>query len=118
MIPGMIFISIPYEKQKELSYKTACTVAAKLLEEGNAVIAPVIEGHAIETELDRQVLPNKRWIWQQSLELLRRCNLMIVITLPGWEESCGVKEEIKQANAMDIPVIFLSPDCFQNGNNH
>lgn len=118
MIPGMIFISIPYEKQKELSYKTACTVAAKLLEEGNAVIAPVIEGHAIETELDRQVLPNKRWIWQQSLELLRRCNLVIVITLPGWEESERVRTEINSATKVDIPVIFLSPGCFQNGNNH
>lgn len=110
MIPGMIFISIPYEKQKELSYKTACTVAAKLLEAGNAVIAPVIEGHAIETELDRQVLPNKRWIWQQSLELLRRCNVVVVVTLPGWGESEGVAQEIQLANRLDIPVMYCDVD--------
>lgn len=104
-----IFLSLPYEGQKELSYKVACFTAARLLKAGNIVIAPVIAGHAMETELGRQVLKNKEWI-RQSLELLRRCNVVVVVTLPGWEESEGVAQETQLANRLDIPVMYCDVD--------
>ena len=49
-----------------------------------------------------------------SRNLLKRCDLMLVVMFHGWEESTGVQDEIKTARAAGVPIIYVDPgeyDC-------
>jgi len=41
--------------------------------------------------------------------MLSRCDALIVLTLPGWEESIGVSAEIAHAKELDLPIEHLEP---------
>lgn len=47
-----------------------------------------------------------------DLEMLKRCDKLLVLTLPGWEISKGVQAEIAYAKELEIPVEFV-PYCMQ-----
>lgn len=46
--------------------------------------------------------------WQQwgefDLEMLSRCDKLIILKLPGWEESKGVQDEINHAQKLGLPI--------------
>jgi len=48
--------------------------------------------------------------WQRhDLAFLAFCDEMVVLKLPGWEESIGVRAEIAAARTLGKPVTFLEP---------
>lgn len=42
-----------------------------------------------------------------DLEMLSRCDRLIVLKLPGWEESAGVAGEIAHAKELGIPIEWM-----------
>jgi len=46
--------------------------------------------------------------WQQwgefDLEMLRRCDKLLILRLPGWEDSKGVQDEIQHAKKLGLPI--------------
>lgn len=42
--------------------------------------------------------------------MLTRCDEVVVLMLPGWETSVGVRDEIAVARELGKPVRFLSED--------
>lgn len=42
-----------------------------------------------------------------SLDLLRRCDKLVVLRIPGWQRSTGVCEEIRVANELQLPIEYL-----------
>lgn len=50
--------------------------------------------------------------------LLSRCDKLLVLTLPGWEESSGVTSEIRWAEELGIPMekIEASPEALKVAN--
>lgn len=47
--------------------------------------------------------------WEKyCYELLSVCSCLIVLTLPGWEKSTGIKAEIEYARNNDIMVVYYS----------
>jgi len=107
----MIYLSIPYAGYEYLSFRVSCAVAAKLIEAGNTVVAPIVCGHAI---VDQNHLPNydcNFWL-KHDLEMLHHCTQVAVVKLEGWEESVGVQAEIAEAKKLDIPVVYLDPTWF------
>jgi hypothetical protein len=42
-----------------------------------------------------------------SRNLLARCDRMIVLCFPGWQQSTGVADEIEQALAKNIPITYV-----------
>jgi hypothetical protein len=81
--------------------------AAKLLGEGELVLSPVSHSTPISAAGD---LPGG-WDYWGKLDrvLLSCCHKMIVLKLDGWEESAGVNAEIKIAETLGIPVIYMEP---------
>ncbi len=107
----MIYLSIPYAGHEYVSFRVSCAVAAKLVEAGNVVIAPIIHGHALSEH--GHMLDHGRDFWlKHDLEILHHCNQVVVVKLKGWEESVGVQAEIAEAKKLDIPVVYLDPTCF------
>lgn len=53
--------------------------------------------------------PKLQEFWYQgSLELLRRCDVLLLI--PGWEESVGARREEQAARSWGIPVVEVYRD--------
>lgn len=48
--------------------------------------------------------------WKRiDTEYLRVSRRLVVLKIPGWEESVGVQAEIRLAKQMDIPIVYLDP---------
>ncbi len=107
----MIYLSIPYTGHEYLSFRVSCAVAAKLIEAGNIVIAPIVCGHAIAKENHLLYYDCNLWL-KHDLEMLHHCTQVAVVKLEGWEESVGVQAEIAEAKKLDIPVVYLDPMWF------
>lgn len=43
-------------------------------------------------------------------EMLSRCDRLLVLKLPGWEESLGVAAEIAHAQSLGLPIEWLEPE--------
>ena len=48
--------------------------------------------------------------WREwNMRMLRACDRLAVLMLPGWEESRGVQAEITAAKAWGMPIEYLTP---------
>ena len=43
-----------------------------------------------------------------GLKMVKACDLMIILMLPGWEKSKGIKGEITEAERLKIPVRYVA----------
>lgn len=78
---------------------------AMLMERGIYTVSPLLK-HAI---LEHRNLPGDWQYWKDySLELMRRCDELIVLMLPGWDKSAGVAGEIEAAEELGIPIIHIN----------
>jgi hypothetical protein len=71
-----------------------------------AVVTPNSLGRVVENRPDLTYdkgLSYEFWL-EAAIALLKKCDAMILA--PGWENSSGVKEEIKVANRLGIPVLY------------
>jgi len=82
-----------------------CSVAADLAAEGRTLYSPITHGHPIEGALG-YALPWDYWR-QIDLAILPCCRALLVLTLTGWEESVGVKEECRAARTLGKPMLLI-----------
>lgn len=109
----LVYLASPYTphggESIEERAQAACKAAAKLMLEGVSVFAPVPHSHVIADYLPRDVRMNHAFWMIQDLAVLRHCDRMVVLTLPGWERSRGIQREIQFARENGIPVEFRAP---------
>ncbi len=101
----MIYLASPYSDPdpivRKARYEAACDRAARMLAEGQLVYAPVVYGHA----LAERGLPGDWAFWEQhNHAMLSRSTSLLILTLPGWQESVGVRAEIAIARSLGLPV--------------
>ena len=48
------------------------------------------------------------WI-ELDIELLRRCDWLLKLELPGWELSKGMKKETAEADRLGMPILYAKP---------
>jgi len=106
----MIFLSSPYThidpEMQHLRYLMACQAAAYLMKQGHIVFSPIAHSHGIARFVDGD---HAFWM-KQDLEFLKNCSEMIVLILPGWDRSKGIKEEIEFAESNGITVRYMDFD--------
>jgi len=107
----MIYLASPYISQEQtahhIRYHHACRSAAKLIEQGHVVFSPIAHSHGIA----RFIKEHDHDFWMnQDLPFLKYADKIVVLTLPGWEKSRGIKEEIEFANKNGIPVEYMEPE--------
>ena len=106
----MIYLASPYshpdqavERQR---FDAVCQAAAALMRRGLAVFSPIAHSHAIA----RFGLPTDWAFWQRyDRAFLAWCDELWVLTLPGWEQSAGVRAEMEIAREMGKPVRLIDP---------
>ncbi len=106
----MIYLASAYShpdaRVREWRFQEACRAAAALLRAGLTVLSPIAHSHPIA----RFGMPTSWEFWSQiDREYLSRCDVLAVLTIPGWRESVGVQAEIKLAHELGLPVVYVAP---------
>ncbi|HUT88951.1 MAG TPA: DUF1937 family protein [Thermoguttaceae bacterium] len=104
----MIYLASPYSHPdpaiQDQRFQTVCQVAAGMLRAGKLVFSPI--AHSIP--IAEHGVPNT-WAfwWGVDLEILARCDEVVVLKLPGWDRSQGVQAEVARARALGKPVSYI-----------
>ncbi len=107
----MIYLANPYSHAdpaiREQRYHAACRATAAFLRAGIAVYAPVVHSHPLVA----YGLPIDWRFWSRFDEtFLGIAEAVVVLTLDGWRKSVGVREELRLAEEMGIPVYFVDAE--------
>lgn len=86
--------------------KVASEVAFKLHQEGALTFSPLTHNVPLD---EISGAPNTDGVtWKRfNHELLSRCNRIMVIQMPGWDLSDGVKAEMDLADKLGIPISYI-----------
>lgn len=106
----LIYLAAPYTSSSQQTQidrvERASRVAASLMEDGLVVYSPITHGHHIQPHFTQ---PHSHdWWMEQCLPILRRCDALLVLTIPGWQQSKGVGEEILAARGSRLPVYYIT----------
>lgn len=104
-----IYLAAPYTHKKKsvVAYrvKKINTAASKLMNEGHIVFSPISHSHYIAVEND---LPTDFKYWQEmNHSFIDWCEVMYILTLDGYEESKGIKDEIKYCKKINKRVFYI-----------
>lgn len=106
------YLAAPYSNKDAavvgLRYEKLIESAAALIEMEEVIVSPVLTGHPFVV---RGFMEGDWKTWESyCLRLLTECSKIIILTLDGWEQSEGLKAEIKLAEAMRIDIGYMSPE--------
>jgi len=106
------YLASPYSHPdpvvRQQRFEAVCKVAAKLMLAGEVVFSPIAHSHSIETVGLKDVKNGAFWK-EQDIPILRHAARLVVLMLPGWQESAGIAWEIETAQYLRIPVEFIEP---------
>lgn len=97
--------SSPDPEVRAYRYKKAIECAADLIKQGYLVFSPIAHSHEIAQRLGKDFEGFESWR-ELDLRMLASCNILVVAEIEGWEESCGVKIEMRKARKWNIKVKF------------
>ncbi len=95
----------PVRSIRKDRYQTTLEVSQKLIKLGHVVFSPIVYGYHM-----RGIATDFRTWAPFNDEMLRRCDEVWVLTLPGWTESRGITHECKLAWACNKNVRWMAPD--------
>lgn len=107
----MIYVASPYSHPaadvRYRRFREACHYTAGMMQAGNLAFSPIAHSHpiAIIGELKTDYDTWSRW----CLQMLAACDIVYVLTLPGWQNSVGVMAEINEAKRLGLSVLFVDP---------
>lgn len=105
------YLASPYTKfalGQEAAFSEAAKAAAKLMAAGLVVYSPIAHSHPVATYgglASVDALDGAFWL-RQNQPMMEKMDGIIVLKLPGWEESEGVQIEIDFFRRNKKPVIF------------
>lgn len=107
----MIYLASPYSDSDpsvmEHRFDAVCRKAGELMNAGHVVYSPIAHCHPIAVRVG---LPRDWEFWKKfDTEMIKRATQFLVLKLPGWELSRGVKAESEIAAAMGLIVGYIDP---------
>ena len=109
----MIYLASPYSDPsiavKEHRFIETCRVAGEMIKKGLVVYSPIVHNHLIA----RYAGLGGSWkTWERhDLSMIKLCDSFWILTLEGWQQSRGVKEETDTWKVINPrkPVEYLNP---------
>ena len=102
--------SHPSPAVRQERYEAVVRAAARLMLDGQVVFSPIAHSHPVETL--GMPAPQSGAFWmKQDLALLRHADRLLVLALPGYDESAGIRQEVEFALSKNIPVELLQPEA-------
>jgi len=106
----LAYLASPYTpldgENVEARVTSACQYAAKLMQDGYAVFAPIPHSHYIADHLPDELRFSHEFWMEQDIAVLDHCDVLVVLMLAGWKDSKGVRREIARALELNIPVEY------------
>jgi len=109
---GLMYLASPYLSHGKVSKKVGekrlqrtLLFTDTLLNHGIWVFSPIVYGSTFE---ENGYEHETMWWMRRDFEFFKRCDIMGVYCLDGWEESPGVKQEMNWAMTMNKPLFLLS----------
>jgi hypothetical protein len=105
----VIYLASPYSDPNALvrwrRFISACAAAGDLIRKGNVVYSPIAHSHPIATECR---LPTQYSYWGNTVRpFMAMCDRVVVLKLPGWDGSVGIKEELKIAKELGKEIGYM-----------
>lgn len=107
---NIAYLACPYshpdKNVKEMRHRIVNQVAFTLMRQGTYVYSPLTHNLPI----DRLGI-NGNWMYWKNFDhaMLARCDRIIVIKLPGWDESKGVAAELAYAKELGMSIEWIEP---------
>jgi len=96
--------SAPDPEIRETRYQLAEHATAILLRVGVAVYSPIVHCHTLAKNHD---LPGDFAFWEKyNYRMLSAARKLLVLKLPGWSESIGVRAEIQYAHTHYKEILY------------
>jgi hypothetical protein len=107
----LVYLAVPYSHPsasiRQERFERVNEVAARMMQDGIAVFSPISHSHPIEMHMNGVKLCWEFW-QNQDLPILKACDELWVLTIDGWLESVGVTGEIEHAEALGIPIRYIT----------
>lgn len=109
MNKSIVYLGCPYshddrEIQKK-RFEQVTLVAAKMVALGIHVFSPITQSHVMRSQFD---LPGGWEYWEANdRAFLSVSDRLVVLKLDGWEKSVGLQAEIKMAESLRIPILYI-----------
>lgn len=105
----LVYLSVPYSHDDPNviadRVKKVNAAAAYLMRKGFTIFSPISQNHPIAVECG---LPTDWEYWEKfDHDFISCCNKLIVLKLPGWNESVGVASEIRIATEMGLDIEYI-----------
>ena len=109
----LLYLACPYShpdpEVRRQRFHTANKAAALLIAHGYSVFSPISHSHPIAE--DSNLNPNDPDLWTRiDLDILQHCTRLLVLKLPGCDESFGIVRETQFASSHNIPIAFVNPE--------
>lgn len=108
----MIYLASPYSHPDPVIKKTRfllveqCTAA--LINQGHLVWSPIVHCYEMAKKF---TMPDDAEFWKSyNFDFIRRCDAMYLLKIDGWQESKGVMMELNLAEAILLPLRFVTPE--------
>lgn len=110
----MIYLGGPYSHPNPEIEAARCEdltrMATKLVAQGKQVYSPITHTHPIHLELLKGGINMGSEEWCRFDEpFMAACSELMIVMLPGWNESAGVAREIAAFEVAGKPVSYLCP---------
>ena len=110
----MIYVASPYTSKEngvmQDRYEAVAEFCAKAAKKDYFVYSPIVHWHPVAIACD---LPRDYYWWSRlNKHFLELAGGLWVLTLDGWQDSKGVKEEVVHALRKKIKVTYLSEGGF------
>ncbi len=108
---GFLYLASPYTHknpaERHARFVAVCDAAAYLMHQGHVVFSPIAHSHPIDNCFCASESGD---FWKaQDVPILRHASRLVVLRLPGWEESAGIKWEMEIAHQIHLPVNYMDP---------
>ena len=113
----ILYLAGPYTNgnaaRRAARFNAVTTVAARLIEQKKIVFSPLTMTHPIDLVLaaDGETLGSEYWVTFDEA-FMSFCDEFAIVTLPGWEESTGVRRETAFFRARGIEPTILRPEDY------
>lgn len=105
----LVYLSAPYsaiENKAELMRIITHAAGAYMLANKGAHVVTPLYNHFLLGMFPEMGHDYEFWK-SYSLDLLRRCDKLVVLKIPGWQKSTGVTDEIRIASELQLPIEYL-----------
>ena len=107
----LTYLAAPYrhleESVRDARLEAVSRVASELTELDRRVFCPLT--YAASLLENGFGFRDDEWWYDYDLGWLSHCTGLVVLTLPGWAGSKGVRLEIETAESWGIPISYMDP---------